>query len=168
MTGRLPQSKPNPIRRQFWNTNVHKATVAGKILGVAYWHAQFGETLQGGGEPLEGVLIQHLVCPRKYSGTIKLHVWWMNTPSSGSLLPCNASHHWICQCLTPSVFFFATVALWTLVFPLCISMGVRPRGGGGHSQYILVGVCRSTSKKGGLRHGYNPKKGVLGVEKGGS
>ena len=46
---------------------------------------------------------------------------------------------------------------------------------GGHSQYILVGVCRSTSKKGGLRHGhnpkrggglrhgYNPKKGVLGT-----
>ena len=27
------------------------------------------------------------------------------------------------------------------------------------SQYILVGVCRSTSKKGGLRHGHNPKKG---------
>ena len=33
--------------------------------------------------------------------------------------------------------------------------------GGGHSQYILVGVCRSTSKKGGLRHGHNPKKGGL-------
>ena len=33
--------------------------------------------------------------------------------------------------------------------------------GGGHSQYILVGVCHSTSKKGGLRHGNNPKKGVL-------
>ena len=32
-------------------------------------------------------------------------------------------------------------------------------GGGGHSRYILVGVCRSTSKKGGLRHGHNPKKG---------
>ena len=38
----------------------------------------------------------------------------------------------------------------------------KTRGGGGHSQYILVGVCRSTSKKGGLRHGYNPKRGVLG------
>ena len=36
-------------------------------------------------------------------------------------------------------------------------------GGGGHSQYILVGVCRSTSKKGGLRHGHNPKRGVLGT-----
>ena len=34
-------------------------------------------------------------------------------------------------------------------------------GGGGHSRYILVGVCRSTSKKGGLRHGHNPKKGGL-------
>ena len=34
-----------------------------------------------------------------------------------------------------------------------------PRGG--HSRYILVGVCRSTSKKGGLRHGHNPKKGGL-------
>ena len=38
---------------------------------------------------------------------------------------------------------------------------VPPGGGGGHSPYILVGVCRSTSKKGGLRHGYNPKKGGL-------
>ena len=47
-----------------------------------------------------------------------------------------------------------------------------PPPGGGDSQYILVGVCRSTSKKGGLRHGhtqkkeglrhgYNPKKGDL-------
>ena len=34
-------------------------------------------------------------------------------------------------------------------------------GGGGHSRYILAGVCRSTSKKGGLRHGHNPKKGGL-------
>ena len=33
--------------------------------------------------------------------------------------------------------------------------------GGGHSQYILVGVCRGTSKKGGLRHGHNPNKGGL-------
>ena len=32
---------------------------------------------------------------------------------------------------------------------------------GGHSQYILVGVCRGTSKKGGLRHGHNPKRGGL-------
>ena len=39
--------------------------VAGKILGVAYWHAQCGETLQGGGEPLEGVFIQQLVSPQK-------------------------------------------------------------------------------------------------------
>ena len=41
-------------------------------------------------------------------------------------------------------------------------MGTFP---GGHSQYILVGVCHSTSKKGGLRHGYNPKRGggVLGT-----
>ena len=38
-----------------------------------------------------------------------------------------------------------------------------PGGGGGHSQCILVGVCRSTSKKGGHRHGHNPKKGVLGT-----
>ena len=41
--------------------------------------------------------------------------------------------------------------------------GEPGRGGGGHSQYILVGVCRSTSKKGGIRHGYNPKRGVLGT-----
>ena len=27
------------------------------------------------------------------------------------------------------------------------------------------GVCRGTSKKGGLRHGHNPKKGVLGTGK---
>ena len=33
--------------------------------------------------------------------------------------------------------------------------------GGGHSQYILVGVCRGTSKKGGLRHGTTQKRGVL-------
>ena len=26
-----------------------------------------------------------------------------------------------------------------------------------------MGVCRSTSKKGGLRHGHNPKRGVLGT-----
>ena len=38
-----------------------------------------------------------------------------------------------------------------------------PGGGGGHSPYILVGVCRSTSKKGGLRHRHNPKRGVLGT-----
>ena len=37
----------------------------------------------------------------------------------------------------------------------------QPLGGGGHSQYILVEVCRSTSKKGGLRHGHNPQKGGL-------
>ena len=34
---------------------------------------------------------------------------------------------------------------------------------GGHSQLILVGVCYGTSKKGGLRHGHNPKRGVLGT-----
>ena len=33
--------------------------------------------------------------------------------------PCNASHHGLCQWLTPSIFFFATVALWTLVFQNC-------------------------------------------------
>ena len=49
----------------------------------------------------------------------KLHAWWMNTPSSGSLPPCHASHHWICQCLTPNIFFFATVTLWTLAFRNC-------------------------------------------------
>ena len=38
-------------------------------------------------------------------------------------------------------------------------------GGGGHSHYILVGVCRGTSKKGGLRHWHNPKRGVLGMGK---
>ena len=43
-----------------------------------------------------------------------------------------------------------------VIFSIC-----GPRGGGGHSRYILVGVCRSTSKKGGLRHGHNPKKGGL-------
>ena len=32
---------------------------------------------------------------------------------------------------------------------------------GGHSQYILVGVCHRTSKRGGLRHIHNPKKGSL-------
>ena len=39
----------------------------------------------------------------------------------------------------------------------------QPENPGGHSQYILVGVCRGTSKKGGLRHGHNPKRGVLGT-----
>ena len=39
--------------------------------------------------------------------------------------------------------------------------GPHPGEGGGHSQYILVGVCRSTSKNGGLRHGHNQKKGGL-------
>ena len=29
--------------------------------------------------------------------------------------------------------------------------------------HILVGVCRSTSKKGGPTHGHNPKKGFLGT-----
>ena len=28
-----------------------------------------------------------------------------------------------------------------------------------------MGVCRGTSKKGGLRHGHNPKRGVLGTGK---
>ena len=90
MTGRLQQSKPKPIRRQrqFWNASVHKATVAGKILGVAYLHAQCGETLQGGGEPLEGVFIQHLVCPRKcfqYIGRTKsYHLWWPYLLKTGS------------------------------------------------------------------------------------
>ena len=46
--------------------------------------------------------------------------------------------------------------MWSLKLNMYIS-----RGGGGHSQYILVGVCHSTSKKGGLRHGHNPKRGVL-------
>ena len=42
-------------------------------------------------------------------------------------------------------------------------------GGGGHSQYILMGVCRGTYKmgiivtgttqKGGLRHGHESTKG---------
>ena len=36
-----------------------------------------------------------------------------------------------------------------------------PGGGGGHSQYIRMGLCRGTSKKGGLRYGHNPKKGGL-------
>ena len=43
----------------------------------------------------------------------------------------------------------------------CTIPDVPGGGGGGHSRYILVGVCRSTSKKGGLRHGHNPKKGGL-------
>ena len=34
-------------------------------------------------------------------------------------------------------------------------------GGGGTLNIYLLGVCRSTSKKGGLRHGHNPKKGGL-------
>ena len=29
------------------------------------------------------------------------------------------------------------------------AVGLARGGGGGHSQYILVGVCRGTSKKGG-------------------
>ena len=38
-------------------------------------------------------------------------------------------------------------------------------GGGGHSQYILVGVCRGTSKRGVLGTGTTPKGGggVLGT-----
>ena len=46
----------------------------------------------------------------------------------------------------------------------CWSSPANPGGGGGAlSIYILVGVCRGTSKKGGLRHGHNPKRGVLGM-----
>ena len=44
------------------------------------------------------------------------------------------------------------------------TVAARLAPGGVHSQYILVGVCRSTSKTGGgggLRHGHNPKKGGL-------
>ena len=44
--------------------------------------------------------------------------------------------------------------MWELV-------GLCPGGGGGHSQCILVGVCRDTSKKGGIRHGHEAKKGGL-------
>ena len=40
------------------------------LLRERYWELHIGmlnagETLQGGGEPLEGVFIQHLVCPQK-------------------------------------------------------------------------------------------------------
>ena len=36
-------------------------------------------------------------------------------------------------------------------------------GGGGYSEYILVGVSPGTPKKGGLRCGHSPKRGVLGA-----
>ena len=36
-----------------------------------------------------------------------------------------------------------------------------PGGGGGYSGHILVGVCPGTPKKGGLRCGHTPKRGVL-------
>ena len=50
------------------------------------------------------------------------------------------------------------------VCTVCISQWVGQGPGGGDSQYILVGVCRGTSKKGGLRHGHNKKGGgVLGT-----
>ena len=45
----------------------------------------------------------------------------------------------------------------------CLDLAYAHINPEGHSQYILVGVCRSTSKKGGLRHGQNPKMGVLGT-----
>ena len=48
----------------------------------------------------------------------------------------------------------------------CIKQYMYPGGGGGgHSQNILVGVCRSTSKKGGgvLGTGTIQKEGVLGT-----
>ena len=32
-----------------------------------------------------------------------------------------------------------------------------------YSQYILVGVCRGTSKNGRPGHGHNPKSGVFGT-----
>ena len=35
--------------------------------------------------------------------------------------------------------------------------------GGGHSQYILVGVCRGTLKRGVLGTGRTPKRWVLGT-----
>ena len=41
---------------------------------------------------------------------------------------------------------------------------LNPGGGGGHSQYILVGVCRSTSKRGALGTGTTQKRGVLGTD----
>ena len=49
-------------------------------------------------------------------------LWWMNTPSSDSPPPCNASQHWTCQWLTPSIFFSTawTVELWTLEFQNCL------------------------------------------------
>ena len=52
--------------------------------------------------------------------------------------------------------------------PLCVEVPVTlfrvyPRGGGGYSGYILVGVCPGTPKKGGLRCGHSPKRGVLGA-----
>ena len=38
---------------------------------------------------------------------------------------------------------------------------LKPRGG--YSGYKLVGVCPGTPKKGGLRCGHSPKRGVLGA-----
>ena len=37
-------------------------------------------------------------------------------------------------------------------------------GGGGHSRYIQVGVCRGTSKRGILGTGTTPKRGDLGTD----
>ena len=42
-------------------------------------------------------------------------------------------------------------------------MGSSRGGGGGHSQYILVGCAAAHPKRGGLRHGHNPKMGGGGV-----
>ena len=42
---------------------------------------------------------------------------------------------------------------------VCAGGGAR----GGYSGYILVGVCPGTPKKGGLRCGHSPKRGVLGA-----
>ena len=54
----------------------------GKDTGIAYWPAQCGETLQEGGEPLEGVFIQHLVCPQKI-----LPRHWKDKEFSSSVVP---------------------------------------------------------------------------------
>ena len=54
---------------------------------------------------------------------------------------------------------------------LCRGFNARGGGVGGALSIYSGGVCRGTSKKGGLWHWHNPKRGVLGTgttQKGGS
>ena len=85
-----------------------------------------------------------------------------------------AGNNWICKnklreqsqqsinVLELQAIYLIQIMLWLYSWdPACFTSlkftdQYPPRG---HSQYILVGVCRGTSKKGGLRHGHNSKKG---------